>query len=408
MRILICLFILSSLTSCFSYRDMNHVIFYTMGVFDENDEQFLFYGEGFKAFRAEGEKAGTEKRLALFGEGSSLTVAVGVMRNSVNYPIDYAGNKSNVFTKKIAEHGIEDVLDIVHRDQKPSLRVYMFVYDGTGSDLINFEIEDEPFMGLYLYEMMNSQKTTMDVIASQYYEFIEKQNTGSGINVLPLISKRTIEEMAHLGTQEGQGSDQNKGSEKKGSDKSSEGNSDSKGNEGSVLTKPYILFDGAAVFVKSKMVAQLERCEVEVYKLLTSKVTSGLVNTENPDFPDSDVGFTVLKNKFKSKVALKDGRIQLDYNLTLKVVLLEAEKGIGSDAETLTKLKLNLEDTIKQRTTDFFEKMKRKKIDILDIKRKLELAHLDPETDDIMGMTDFNVKVNVIIDGTGKLKDSYY
>jgi germination protein, Ger(x)C family len=396
--------IMSSFAGCYSYKDMNRVMFYTMGLSDERDGTFVFYGEGFKAFRAEGEKAGKEKRILLYGEGHSLIEAVEVIRNSANYPIDYSGNKSMVYSKRIAESGVEDILDLVNRDQKPSRRVYFYVYDGDAPDLISITLEDEQFIGLYLYELMNSQKDTLGVISSQYYEFIENMNTGSGINVLPVIKKETIREMSKSKSEKG-----NSGSGSTGG--GNQGSSQSGGSEGSgkpPLDRPFLYVSGGAVFVGTKMAAQLDNRELETYKLLTSKVMSGLVETENPDYKDKEVGFTVLKNKFKPKVTIQDGRIKLDYKVDLKVVMLQAEKGIKADPETIQKLKTNLEKTTETRVNDLFEKMKKEKIDFLNIKRKLELARLDPKTDDLMDITDFNVSVKVTIDGLGELKEAYY
>lgn len=390
---------------------MNRMLFYTMGVGDMKDDQFLFYGEAFKAYRGEGEKSGKEKRIVIFGKGDSLTEAVKEMRNSVNYPIEYAGNKSFVFTKNLAEEGVGNILDIFGRDQKPSLRIYLLVFDGEADDLLNITMNEEQFMGLYLYEMMNSQKTTIGVITNQYYQFVENLQTGGSINVVPILTTRTIEdELKESSKQPKEQGEQSKASSSQsGSGSSSSGDGENHQDSGSKpLSQPYVAIDGAAVFVNDKMVTALSAKELETYKLMTRPVNSGLIDTANPDVQDKKVGFSMLSNKYKSDVAIVDGHVKLNYSLNIRVVFLEAQDGISSSGETVQKLNANLKETVEKRAAELFEKMKKQKIDLFDVKRKLELARLKPDSDDFLDDIDFHIDVHVTIDGLGELKEAYY
>lgn len=402
-RILPCFLILLLLTGCFSYRDMNRLLFYTMGVGDlGKDEEFLFFGEAFKGYRGEGEKAGKEKRVVLFGHGKSLTEAVEQMRNSVNNPVEYAGNKSFVFSEKLARHGLSNILDLFNRDQKPSLRIYFYVLNGSGQNLVNVVMTDEHFMGLYLYELMNSQKDSIGVISNQYYEFITNLDIGSGINVLPILEITSID-------RELDGSIQTAQQENSGGAESSrvENGEDSAGNEKPTHT-PYIIVNGAAVFVGSTMQAALSRSELETYKLLTKKVKSGLLNAPNPDIPDKEVGYTVLDNQSKFGVKLENGRIKLSCKTDVRAVLLEAQHGISSDPETIALLRRNLEQVIVEHALALFEKMQKENIDLFNIRRKLEQEKLHPDMENFLSNTDFEIQAHVTLDGLGVLKEVYY
>ncbi len=404
--------VVMTLTSgCFSYKDMNRVMFFTMGAGALEGDTFYFYGEAFKAYRGEGEKVGQEKRIVMFGKGDSLTAAVEQMRSSVNYPIEYAGNKTFVFCDALAEHGVEDVLDIFTRDQKPSLRIYLIVFDGCVHDLMNVTMEDEQFMGLYLYEMMNAQKGSLGVLTNQYYQFVNNLQTGAGVNVLPLMVLTTVDEQRGSGSAEqsagSSGSTESSGSG--GSSQSSGGGSENEQTSGkdSPTAAPYVMMDGAAVFVGTVMKARLSRSEAEAYKLLKENVVTGLVNAPNPEQEGKTVGYTVLHNKPRFKVWMEDGHVRVDCTLELKVVLLEAEGGFSSSNEMAARLKTGLEDVIAGREEELVEKMRAQDIDILDVQRMLELAHIDAPDDYLSGMR-FNIDVDVTIDGLGEIKDTYY
>ena len=409
LRVLACLLTLTTLSGCYSYKDMNRVLFFTMGAMDKKDDQFMFYGEAFKGYRGEGEKSGTEKRIVTFGKGESVGEAAEQMRNAVNYPVEYAGRKTYVLSKELSQDGLESFLDLFNRDQKPSPRMYLFVFDGEVSDLLNITMEDEQFMGLYLYEMMNSQKTALGVITNQYYQFIKNRNTGSGINVVPVIRATTVDEEVNGKGQQGGESSASSGESGGGSGSSRSESQGGSGSQGDEPTKqPYVTVDGAAVFVQNKMVTELSSRELETYKLMTLPVNSGLIDAPHPDIPDKFVGFTILNSKHKPKIAIADGRVQLNYTMNIRVVLLEAQVELSSSQETVDALKASLEESVKSQATDLLEKMKAQNVDLLDTKRMLELARLEPPSEDYLKDTDFNLDVQVTIDGLGKLRESYY
>ena len=191
-KIICCVLAVTLLTGCFSYKDMNRLLFLTVGAIDYKDENIFYFGEAFKGYRGEGDKVGQEKRVLIFGQGKTLTDAGEDLWSTVNYLIQYDGSKALVFSKALAEHGLEDVLDVVNRDQKPSMRQYLFVYDGDVCEMMSIVMEDEQFTGLYLYELMNSQRDTSNVISSQYYQFLRNMDIGSGINVVPILKTSTI------------------------------------------------------------------------------------------------------------------------------------------------------------------------------------------------------------------------
>lgn len=408
-------------TGCYSYRDTNRVLFMTMGICDEKNGQLQFFCEAFKAYRGEGDKAGKEKRVAYFGKGVNLSEAARDVRVAVNYPVDYSGNKSFVFTQRLAENGLETTFDLLGRDQKPSMRTYLFIFNGDASDLASVTMEDEEFMGFYLYEMMNSHKYTLGILPNQYYQFVKNLRTGSGINLLPMLETETIEQEAAVlpnekPPEEQQGKQQEQGSGKE----QEEGGKQSSGEQrqqdsaspflqsSAQLERPYVAVNGAAILQKGKMVGVLNGDELETYNLMTSKVKSGIISTPNPGYEGALASFSVLGNKYKSKASMAGKRIKLDFTTTVRVVLIDVGPSFPGDRTSAQQLEKELEEVLAARALALFERMQKENIDIFDVKRKLELAHTPIQSDDFLQQVDFSINVDVIIDGLGILKASYY
>lgn len=382
------------LTGCYSYKDMNQLLFFTMGVADWQDEQLLYYAEVFKGYRGEGEKAGKEKRVIRKGVGASISEAADQIRRSVDYPIEYAGNKSNVYCRALAERGLEKFLDLQERDQKPSVRVYMFIFDGTAQELMEVEMQDEQFTGLYLYDFMNSLSGAINVPEIRHYEYMEQMECGSGVALLPMIAAEKLEEDSG---EEGQQSGTSGGKEESGS-----------GGD-SLLTSSYVAITGGAVMVKHKLAAVLAPEGVEAYKLLTSKVTSGLLTTPNPNDPSVYCGFSILDSKAKTNIEYEDGRIRMEITVNLKATLLEAQKGSNAGEKDVDdQLRLNLEAVVEERALQLFESMKEMGVDILNVRRELSRHYPQAEVEDILSITDFVPHAVVDLDGVGLLREAWY
>jgi len=388
-----------------------------MGVGDIKGDECLFYAEAFKAYRGEGEKAGKETRLVLFGKGKSLTEAGEEMRNTVNYPIEYAGSKSFVFSLALAEHGLEDVLDIFNRDQKPSLREYLFVYDKDVEELLNVTMVDEQFMGLFLYELMNSQKSALGVITNQYYQFIENLHVGSNINVVPILLSKKIAEESGTVKKQGLGDSSGGQGGQGGQSQQSPGNQDTQsqsqgsqsGQSSKPVMQPYVAIDGAAVFVGSKMMARMDAKDAEAYKLVKGSVKSGLINIPNPSYTEKNAGFSILDNDSKCDVKQVGDRYQADCRLHVRAVLVEVEQGIDvSDPAVMAQLKSGLESEIANRLYSLFQSMRDKGVDIFNVKREMQLNNIRNIPDDFLSKVDFTVRMDVIVDGVGIYRNAYY
>ncbi|WRS27802.1 Ger(x)C family spore germination protein [Oscillospiraceae bacterium MB08-C2-2] len=413
-RVLISIALLMSLclmVGCFSYKDMNRLLFYTMGVMDKKDGEFYLYGEAFKAYRGEGEKAGREKRIVLFGKGDSFIEAVKGIRNGVNLPLEYAGAKAYVMTKDIARDGIKDYLDCFDRDQKVSLRMYLIVLDGDAAEFIKREETDEKFMGLYLYEMMNTQNKSLHTITCHVYDFLLDMNIGSGVNILPIIKLVTVEEQAGLDqssqeSSEDQGQQQSQDSGQKSSKGSKKSDSSKEQDSGDPIFEPYVIIDGAAIFLDDKMVAELTQEELDIYHLLFRKASTGVIVASNPQVPDKTIGLVLLNNKYSYRVVQEGDLFKYKIKVTLRVALEEAQDYLNPDDEVIRLMEESVEKKISLSAQKMFTRMQQENVDLFNIKRQLDMAKIQ-HGEDYLQKTVFEIEPNVIMDSIGTLKAGY-
>ncbi|MPM57110.1 hypothetical protein SDC9_103928 [bioreactor metagenome] len=310
-------------------------------------------------------------------------------------------------TKEVAERGMGDLLDLFNRDQKPSLRNYLLVLDGDARGFTSIVMEEEQFMGLYLYQLMNSQNRTLGIIDCQMYTFIERLNNPSCVNVVPVLKFTTIQ--AQVGAPSG-GQSAGEQSSNHSSKEGGGGGSGGSGGSDSVptLQQPYVYIDGAAVFVKTQMKAQLSARELEVYKLLTGKVHAGLLTASNPDAEGKLLGFSTLKNKFHSSATLEGDQVRLSLQLDLRVGLLEAQQTYNATPETIEQSRQNLHDVVSTRISELFERMRDENIDLFEIRKMMEDQYIFTLPEDFLKNTELDLTVNIIMDSLGTLKSSYY
>ncbi len=392
---------------CFSYRDMNRLLFFTTGVFDVVDNDLFFYAEFLKAYRGEGEKAGSERRIVSYGKGSTVAEAADQVRRATNYPHEYAGGKAAIFTKAFAKNGVYSLFDFYQRDQKPSLRQYIFVLDGKPSEILDMSLEEEQFLGLYLYEMLNTTRHSIGIISTQAYQFLQNMNTGSKVNVVPLIKIRKYEEEQDK-PKDDNVPDKEKSSEPQGGEQ--QGKAQQGGQQGETLqNNEHIITDGAAVFVSDKMQATLNTTETNVFNLLYEPVMGGLLESPNPEHPETMIGYSILKSKTKRRIELVDSRIKLNYTVNLRVILLDSKMTLSSDHKDVQEaIKQSLANRLRNDSLALFDRMKADGIDILNVKKDSDIRFGMEKIENPLEITDFDVRFNITLDGTGKVKNGLY
>ena len=205
------------------------------------------------------------------------------------------------------------------------------------------------------------------------------------------------------------GQDSKQSSSESGSQSGSESSAGGSESTLNQLIMPHLLLDGAVVLVGNNLAASITKPQLEAYNFFKDNVGEGIVITNNPEYDGKQASFSILSSKPKSTIKYENGRIKLNYRVKIKLVLMEAEQGIIlSDQNIEEKLMKNAKTTIEKRMMDFYNEMKEKKIDILDIKRLLYIKYPTLVVDDPLSITELSVETAITLDDEGTLRDARY
>lgn len=358
-KLIIILVLLLLLSVGCAYRDMNRVLFATSSSIDiDDDGNIVIYGELFSAKRSSSDAA-EEIRMIHRGEGNTIYKGFMTGQTSVELPISYDISKATIITERAARKGLDIVMDGFKRNQKPSLKQYMFICEQPLEDIMATELPDEMFLGFYLESFMVYNSNVAYVEKIRVNEFFNNRNSGSHVNLVPIIKK----------IQQG-------GSEK-------------------------IDIDGAAVIVEDKMVSSLNKEEVAVYKYMTNKLQTGDLTVKNPMESDNNISIAIMKcNTKKDLITLEDADTVVNLSIDLIVSIPEVQGDIiMTNKEIRDKISHEIEEKIEMQCSELFDKYQQMGIDLINIERDMEIKYPNVKFD--INHTRMNVNVNVNIEGSG-------
>lgn len=365
--VLMILIVISLFTGCFSYRDMNRLFFSTMGFFDIDDEgEIVIYGELFSASRSEGEKGGIETRNVLNGKGETVLDAFYDYQSNTSFPIAYDVNKVLVFSETLAKQGLDDCIDSPERNQKPTIKEFLFISKSPPEEVMAIQLVEEKFIGVFLENMMLFHSDLPDVIPIRLNEFLNQRLIGNKINLIPIISVEKI------GLQD------------------------------------RINIEGAAIVENDRMIGELSPEEVPIFKYLKGTLKIGDLNISNPQEEKSKVSLDNIKAKVKREIILRDNTVYVSYNINTIKTIEEVENGINlKDSDIREILNKETEDKIRKECLGLLKKYQEKDIDLFNVKAEVDRKYPHNKIENIIKNTDFSVEVQVEIEGSQNTTNSY-
>jgi Ger(x)C family germination protein len=371
MRKKILLFLISMtifLTGCFSYSDLNRAYFSTLEIVDiEEDVNAALYGECFASDRGNSEQGGIVTRIVLKGKGRSPNEAFLNLQGTATYPIRYDITRAIGFTERMARNGIEEDLDFIERAQNLTNKVFIFICEADPVDLLNTQMEDEKFIGIWLEDLFVFQKKQSRVYSIRANEYLNERLKGDRISIIPTID---IVKMP---------------------------------------TENRLDITGAAVMKDNIMIAKLEKDEIPIYKILCDKEKKlkGTLDTVYPD-TGTRIALTVHFSKIKEKLEYINDELTLIYDIKLRCNI---QSVVGElellDSDVRNGVIKAAEETFSKRCEDFFKKFQDKGIDILNVKLMLQRKYPDMEfKDDIVKSVRIKINTSVKIDGSQNITNT--
>ncbi|MCB2292861.1 Ger(x)C family spore germination protein [Clostridium algoriphilum] len=353
----------STMSACFSYRDINRALFVTALVIDVDDlGDPVIYAETYRGVK-EGSPEGLDQRILFNGTGKTMFEAIRNMNSTSSYKLNYTQNKVVIFTKKAAEFGMENFIDFLDRDQELLVRPYIAVYPGDPEELMKLNIPQEKYIGVFISELIENIGTSPRAVVITLNQFYNERVTGDRTSVLPIIDipKDSLEAKLEI--------------------------------------------NGGAVIQNDKMVSTLAREEGLGYNFLRDKLSSGTLEVTNPCDINKFVTLEIIKSKTNTEVSYKNNTVHLKKKIKVKVDFAEAQKSIVLTKENVMKTQEQSEENIIKACNLLFAKYKEMGIDIFDIRDQFYGKYPSVKIDDIIEKTELKVEVEVEIRNTATINN---
>lgn len=354
--ILICL----PFEGCFNYSDINKTIFATSIVLDLDAAGYpVVYVEGFRPVKAGETETGKGERLIFKGKGKTFFETIRQLNMISGSNINYTHNKAIIYTRKAAEHGIGNFLDLLNRNHEFTMRQYAFVYMGDPERLINIKMKEEDYIGVYIMELMSNVKYSSKSLSSNLSDYLNERLMKQKTGVLPVI----------------------KFAESQLQDK--------------------LIIDGGAVMKSDKMKSYFSKDKSEEYNFLNNNIKYGTLEVENPQDEKKFITLEINKSNTKTKLKYSKGKIFLMKNIKIKSSVSSVQGSISFDKDKIEKIEKEAQDNIKRECVELFNEYKKDGIDIFNVQQDLYEKYPNVKVENAIKDTtlDVNVKVNIV--GTG-------
>ncbi|MBU5454973.1 Ger(x)C family spore germination protein [Caproiciproducens sp. MSJ-32] len=366
-KILVAIMILISPTllyGCFNYNDINKLTFVTSMIFDEEDsDEIVVYVDCIKPYRSSDEGEEKARRIMYRAEGKTAIEALKNVNLISSTRLNYSQNRAYIFTEKAAKSGIEKYLSLINNNQQLSIKPDMFIYYGDLSKLLEVSSKDEEYLGQYLEELINRNKTNPKAVSANMNDYLSKviEEDDSFIVGSLKIKEDEIGEKIEL--------------------------------------------SGGAILKDHKLVSTMNPLEVVSYNVLLNNITDGILEISNPQKDEGLITVEILGTSVESNIELKDEKIHLIKDIDIKITLAEAQSELIVDDKTLDYIKEETEKLMKNYLITTFEKFKKEELDIFEVKRLLNINYPKTKIENPLANTYLDVNINIIIDGSSLVKD---
>lgn len=364
-----CIIIASSilLSSCFNYKDINKVIFATAVVYDTDDNgDVVVYYDCIKPYRSSSDSSEKGKRQVYTGKGKTVLEAIQKINMSTSHEVDFSQCTTYIFTEKASKEGIANYIDVMNREQKFAKRPVLFVYYGDIKELLSNVSEDEESVGAYVSDLVNKTKTTPASIVVTFNDYLTMRTMDyDNVVIGALVTKKDLD-----GTR--------------------------------------MQLGGGCIFNDDVLQDRISEEETILYKFINDNVSSGIFIVENPLDQDKNITLEIIESNTDTNVKYAGEYIQMSKNMWIKANISETDGEFNNDKQVVELVKKKSEMKMQEDLMDFFDKYKKKHIDIFNISRLVDNKYKQSLSGgNLIDKTTLNIDVNIDIAGTGVVMESF-
>ncbi|TXK83685.1 Ger(x)C family spore germination protein [Paenibacillus sp. N3.4] len=339
-RIFLLISILLSLTGCWSRIEINDRTFVTGVYVDRLDNGNVEVSLGFplpnRYTSAGGPNTGAEGNgnpyTIISKSAESIPVAIRKIRSDLTREISWGHCRVIVVGRKMAESGIDSILEFVAREPNFHTKTYFMVAPGKGSDIGKLTPVFERLPSEILREF-GKRRVTLD---TSIKDILEAEVTGGD----------TIAAMLSLGEKE---------------------MISEKGNVGA-----WVGTNGAALFQDSKMVATFNMEEMRAGLWIQGKMKSSLNSLKSPT-DGKMISFIILQSKSKIMPRIQNNKINFDIHIQAEDDIQSSESNIDlNDPKQIIVLQDMLSVQLKERIMNAITKTQTLGIDVFNFGRYVD------------------------------------
>ncbi len=353
------------LVGCFNYRDINKVSFSTSIIFDTDDfGRAVVYVDCVKPYRSTNESSDKGKRIIYKGLGKTALEALRDVNLASSYELNYSQNRAYIFTERAAKEGIKRYIDLINNNQEFQIKPDIFVYYGEVDDLLKVTSSDEEYLGLYLEELVHKNKRNPRAMRANINDYLSNSIEPSSTYIVGSIEIRedALDKKVEIG--------------------------------------------GGSVIKDGILVNRIDSREAMSYNLLMDKVNKGTLEISNPQDENGFITLEILGNTTNSSLKYDNDEIKLIKDLKIRVAIAEIQGEAIVNKELLDYIKIAKEKEVESYLKSSFEKYKEEGIDVFQIERLLDVNYPKVSIENPISKTELEVNVDIIMEGTGIVKDS--
>lgn len=284
--------------------------------------------------------------------------------------------KEFLFSEEIARNGLADHLDAILRDHEMRISMRLIIVkEASAADVMGIVSGINTIPSNYIEDLLKQYKVHSKSVDSKVLDFL-KAYTGKGINPVVTVLKKV--KKAKIGT---------------------------------VASEEYELSpEGAAVFLKDRLVGFLDGQETRGYNWVIGNVVSGIVSFPTPD-SDGTTSVEILKARSKNEVEITGNDIKIKVKINMNGMLDEQTTNVGlpNPRSTIENIELAASQAIKQEVEHTLLKVQTEyKSDIFGfgqlVHRKYpqEWKEMQDNWDELFSQATIEVEVESKVTKTGK------
>ncbi|GAB6168137.1 Ger(x)C family spore germination protein [Clostridium carnis] len=353
------------LGGCFNYKDINKVTFATSIIFDTDDfGNAVVYLDCVKPYRSTNESSDKGRRIIYKGVGKTALEALKDINMASSFEINYSQNRAYIFTEKAGRKGIKKYIDLINNNQQFQVKPDMFLYSGDVEELLKVTSSDEEYLGLYLEELVHRNKRNPRAMQANVNDYLSNSLMGSNTEVIGVIEirKDALDKKVEIG--------------------------------------------GGAILKNNALVEKISTSDALSYNILMDNVNGGTLELPNPQSQNTFITLEILSNKTQSDLKYDGNEIKLIKNIEMKVSVAESQERLIVDRELLKYIKEIKEKEIQGHLDYIFKKYKEENLDVFGIERLVDIHYPKEDISSPIGITNLEVNVDLLIEGTGVIRDS--